>query len=352
MQDTPSLDSQRSRGDTHAATLLAETRQRERLDPIGAAQAAYDAVITAAMREGDQTVLAEALRRRAVLSHEAGEDARARAGLQQSYAVASLLADSALAAEALNTLGGLELETGHLIAAEAALTEALALARHRPDLTARIAQNLGIVANIRGDHAGAELHYAQSLAAYTELGDDHGCALAHHNLGMVMADRGRWDLAEMHYVHCLELASTTGDAHLEALCLVNQAEALLALQQLPAARRAAEAAGHTFMALASRFDLADAERVLGLVELAEGKAAAAETRLRRAMQLARETDARLTEAEAARELGRLYAESGRPAEARRFLGEAQRLFAKIGAAVDAAEVAAMLARFSGGSPTP
>ncbi|HEU4698688.1 MAG TPA: tetratricopeptide repeat protein [Gemmatimonadales bacterium] len=323
---------------------LALARQRERTLPLPEARAVYDELVVAATRESNPAVLAEALRRRAILSHQASDDATARAGLQQSYAVARLLADSALAAEALNTLGGLELETGNLVAAEAALTEALGLAAHRPDLTARIAQNLGIVANIRGDHAAAERHYTRSLAAYVELGDDHGCALAHHNLGMVMADRERWEEANAHYAQALALARAQGDAHLAALCLVNHTEALLATGDLGAARTAAEAARGTFLALAARFDLADAERVLALVERAEGAALpVVEDRLRGAMALARETGARLTEAEAARELGRLYLERGRPADARRHLAEAHQIFSHIGAAVDAADVATLLA---------
>ena len=95
---------------------------------------------------------------------------------------------------------------------------------------------------------------------------------------MVAADRGVWAEADAHYVASLELAREAGDTHLGALALLNRAEALLALGQPPAAHTAAEEARGTFEALHARFDLADAERVLGLVERAEGCLAAAETR--------------------------------------------------------------------------
>ena len=147
------------------AALLAQALELDRAECFSEAIAAYSALIVAATRADDRAILAEALRRRAVLSHQASDDATARAGLRQSYAVAMLLADHELAAEALNTLGGLELETGHLDAADEALTEAATLAARRPDLTARIAQNLGIVANIRGDHEEAQRQFERSLAA-------------------------------------------------------------------------------------------------------------------------------------------------------------------------------------------
>jgi tetratricopeptide (TPR) repeat protein len=332
-----------ARAESGSAALLARARNCERAGPIQEAHAAYEACVTAAARAGDHAVLAEALRRRAILSHEAGDDAAARAGLQQSYAVATLLGDATLAAEALNTLGGIELETGQLVAAESALTEAMSLS-NRVDLTARIAQNLGIVANIRGDHPLAEQHYTRSLAAYAEIGDTHGCAIAYHNLGMVRADRGRWRDARESYLQCLALAGSSGDDHLEAVCLVNHAEALLALDAPAEARAGVERARACFERLRSRFDLADAERVLALIELVEGDEPAAEARLHRAIELAGETGNRLTEAEAARELGRLYAGTGRWVEAERHLRRAHRAFIGIGAAVDAAEVATILLR--------
>src|SRR5262249_39369063 len=184
------------------------------------AEDAYNSLIVTAARQGDQAMLAEAFRRRAILAHQSGDSARARSALQQSYAVTTLLGDPLLAARTLNTLGGLELETRMRDARDAAVPEAAAVACDDPVLVARVYQNLGIVANIRGDHAAAEVNYRRSLAAYEGLCDTHGSAISRHNLGMLSADRGNHHEALEHYEKCRALARESGDAHLGALCQV------------------------------------------------------------------------------------------------------------------------------------
>jgi tetratricopeptide (TPR) repeat protein len=315
------------------AALLAQAGTFERAGAPREADAAYNSLIIVAARQGDQAILAEAFRRRAVLAHEAGDPARARSALQQSYAVTTILGDKGLMARTLNTLGGVELETRNLAAAEAALTEAAGLASD-PSLVARISQNLGIVANIRGDHAGAEAHYSRSLAAYELLGDAQGSAIARHNLGMLAADRREYGQALAHFEGCRALAEASGDSHLGALCRVNYAEVLLALGRGTEARSAVEDAQHTLETLEANFDAPDVQRVLALCDRADGLLRQAESRLLRARELARIADARLIEAEVARDLGRVYAESGRLEQAQAAFREAADTFAELGAAAD------------------
>jgi tetratricopeptide (TPR) repeat protein len=315
--------------------LLRQAREFELAGHVRAAEAAYDALIVSATRQDDYPSLAEACRRRAVMAHQGGDTPRARSGLRQSYAVATMLANRGLMAETLNALGGLELETRNLAAAESALTEALTLAAGHPPVLARVAHNLGIVANIRGDLAAAETHYRSSLAAFEALNDRRGSAITLHNLGMLAADRGAHADACALYRECERLADAAGDAHLAALCRVNHAESLVALGEVAEGRATVERAGRTLEAIGSRFDAPDVERVLARCERAEGQDGRAESRLRRARELAQLADARLTAAEIARDLGRLYAETGRQALARIALHEAAQVFAELGAAGEA-----------------
>jgi tetratricopeptide (TPR) repeat protein len=315
--------------------LLRQAREFELAGHVRAAEAAYDALIVSAARQDDYPSLAEAVRHRAVMAHHGGDTPRARSGLQQSYAVATMLANRRLMAETLNALGGLELETRNLAAAESALTEALTLATEHPPVLARVAQNLGIVAAIRGDLAAAEMHYRRSLATFEGLGDRRGSAIALHNLGMLAADRGAHADACALYADCERLADQAGDAHLGALCRVNHAEALVALGEVAQARATVERAGRALEALGSRFDAPDVERVLARCERAEGHDAEAESRLRRARELAHRSDARLTVAEIARDLGRLYAETGRRTLARIAFREAVQVYGDLGAVSDA-----------------
>jgi tetratricopeptide (TPR) repeat protein len=330
------------------AALLNQAQAYEQSGSLRHAEAAYNSLIVAATRQKDHATLAVAFRRRAVLAHQAGDASRARSALQQSYAVATMLGDRRLTAETLNTLGGLELETRNLAAAESALLEAEALASADPTILARVEQNLGIVANIRGEHDVAEGHYRRSLAAYEALPDPHGSAIAHHNLGMLAADREDYGGASEHFAACEELAEASRDAHLVALCLLNHAEVLVALKRPGEARREAEAAERAFQALGAHFDAADVHRVLALCDRAEGLLRQAETRLEQARELSRLTGARLTEAEVLRDLGRVCAETGRSGEAVALLRQAAQVFAGLGARGEAEATAGEATRLGVG----
>jgi tetratricopeptide (TPR) repeat protein len=324
--------------------LLNQAQAYELAGSLRHAEAAYNSLIVAATRQQDHATLSVAFRRRAVLAHQSGDTARARSALQQSYAVATMLGDRRLTAETLNTLGGLELETRNLEAAEQALLEAEALASADPTILARVEQNLGIVSNIRGDLELAETHYRRSLAAYEALPDPHGSAIAHHNLGMLAADRGDFAKASEHFATCEELAEASRDMHLVALCLLNHAEVLVALNQPVNARRNAEEAERMFQGLGVYFDACDVHRVLALCDRAEGQLGQAEARLMQARELARQTGARLTEAEVLRDLGRLYGETGRKTEGVALLREAARAFAGLGARGEAGATESEAAR--------
>src|SRR6266702_3887471 len=95
-----------------AADLLHEARERERAACLPEAIACYEAAVAAAERDGEGTILAEALRRLAVLRRHRSEVAAATALCQRSYEVARQAGNDLLAAEALNTLGGLHLSAG------------------------------------------------------------------------------------------------------------------------------------------------------------------------------------------------------------------------------------------------
>ena len=112
---------------------------------------------------------------------------------QIAHDVARQIDNDLLAAEALNTLGVLDLKTGSLEGARMNFLRALELGGQSRELWARVEQNLGILANIQGELYEALTRYGRSLEAYRGAGDEHGCAIAYHNLGMVSADRQLYD---------------------------------------------------------------------------------------------------------------------------------------------------------------
>ncbi|MCU0620872.1 MAG: tetratricopeptide repeat protein [Gemmatimonadales bacterium] len=315
----------------------------ERAGHIADALEAYRDVV-AREGAGDQCLLAEALRRLAVVHHRQGDTEEAMALCRRSLATAEAAGDRVLTADALNTLAGFEFERGDVDSARARFEGALALAGDRPALRARVEQNLGILANIQGEHQTARRHYGESLAAFERADDVHGCAIAHHNLGMVSADRGDWGEAEAHYLRCLELAEASGDVHLRGLGLLNHGEVLLARGEHEAARLNAERALAIFNDLGAQLDKPDAYALIGRVYRATGRVPLAEARLRTAVELARKSSSVLSEAEVSRELALLLQAAGRNQEALSLLNRAHQLFSRMDARVDLIDVSGRMGR--------
>lgn len=334
-------------GAARGSELLREARERERAGETAQAIERYRAAIAAAETGGDSPVLAEALRRLGIAYQQRDESLRAHDLCRQSYDVARRMGDDVLAAEALNTIGGLHLTTGALDEARSTLLRALELGAASRELRARVQQNLGILANIQGDLDEAIARYERSLAAYRECGDLHGCAITYHNLGMVSTDRAHFSAAECYFRESRALAVRTGDAYLQGLCLVNNADVDLARQRFETARDGAEEALALFDKLGARGPKADAYRVIGAVYRETGRPALAEARLRTAIDLALGAGSVLSEAEARRELALLYQLMGRNQEALGLLNAAHRLFRRLDARVDLVYVAGKMAELQG-----
>ncbi len=317
-----------------AADLLHEARSRERNACIPEAIHGYEAAISTAERNGERAVLAEALRRLAVVLHHRNESARARELCKRSYKVASDMGNDVLAGEALNTMGGLALRTGAMEDARAHFLQALERGGQSRELRARIEQNLGILANIRGDIEAAVSHYERSVESYLATNDEHGCATAYVNLGIAHTDLRQYDWSDSYFGKSFEIAERAGDAHLQGMCLVNHAEAHFVRGRYEEARRNAEAALAIFDQLDSRADKSEAYKMIGMVYRETGRPALAESRLRTSVELAVSAGSVLNEAEAARELALLMQAMGRNQDALTLLNTAHRLFGRLDARVD------------------
>ena len=317
-----------------AANLLHDARARERAACIPEAIHCYEAAISTAERTGERAVLAEALRRLAVVLHHRNESARSRELCNQSYQVACDVGNDVLAAEALNTMGGLALRTGAMEDARAYFVQALERGGQARELNARVEQNLGILANIRGDIDDAVAHYERSVEAHRATNDEHGCATAYVNLGIAHTDLKQYAKADDYFTRSFAIAERAGDAHLQGMCLANHAEAHFMRGRYDEARRNAEAALVIFDQLDSRADKSEAYKMIGMVYRETGRPALAESRLRTAIELAVSAGSVLNEAEAARELALLLQAMGRNQDALTLLNAAHRLFRRLDARVD------------------
>jgi tetratricopeptide (TPR) repeat protein len=311
---------------SHTPQLLRLGRDYDRGGRLDDAARAYEAVIELAEHTHDQALLGEALRRLAVVRQRRGTLALARTLAERSLGVAVASGHSDLVAEALNTLGGLELVIDRYEPARSLFLRATEYAREPGDLLGRIEQNLGSVESLLGNRDDARAHYHRSLQAFLAAGDEHGCAIAYHNLGMISSDLRQWGQAEGYFASSLRAVQQTGDLHLRGLALLNRAEVLLAIGKLPQARLSADAAAGIFDELHAPPELADAHRVLGIVCRESGDLVEARTRLRFAVEVAGSAGSPCGEAEALRELAVVCAISGRRTEALELVIEAGRLF--------------------------
>jgi tetratricopeptide (TPR) repeat protein len=322
-------------GSASAEELLREGRHHDLACRAAEAMECYAAVIDLT---GEPRLRAEALRRLGVLHHLRAEPEIARELCLRSCEVALLAGADDLAADACNALAGFALERGDLTEAQQRYGRALELAAENTALIAKIEQNLGIIANIRGDWSEALEHYSRSLAAYEGCADQRGCAFAHHNLGMIQADRKQWAEADRHYQISQALAVSAGDRHLGGIGLMNRAEVRLAQGDYEGAQAGAEQALSIFTEVEARRHKAGAHRLLGMVFRQRGQVALAESHLRAAIEIAASACCPLIEADAAKELATLYEAGGRRGDAVGLLMLARELYGQLKARVDLGEV--------------
>jgi putative nucleotidyltransferase with HDIG domain len=329
----------RSPGTVRAASdVLVSARERERAGCVREAMERYEAAIGQAEQGGELTILAEALRRFSVMLHQQGERERARELCNRSLDLAGRLANDLLVAEALNTLGAMLWHEGELPAARETLVRALSFGGTNSALRARVEQNLGVVANIRGDLDEARTRYESSLREYQSAGDEHGSAIAFHNLGIVSLHQRLFNDAERYLQQSLDIAERAGDLRLKGLSMLNQADVHIARQRYDEARRNAEAALVMFDQLGARDHKASAYRVIGVVYRETGRPALAESRLRSAIEMSADTGSLLGEADATQELAVLYQQMGRNADALSHLWAAHQLFTRLDARIDLVNV--------------
>lgn len=330
------------------ARALQDAMAHDRAGRADAAEEGYRDAAREAMAAGAPTVLSEALRRLSVLRQRLGRgEEPPRETCRRAHEVALAAGERALAAEALNSLAIFDLEEGEVAGAERGFEEALALAGDSARLRGHIEQNLGIVANIRGDLDAALGHYERSLGAFDAAEDERGRAIAYHNLGMMSADRRAWDAAESYFDRCLRAADALGDANLRALALMNRSEVYVARQRFDEARAGVQDALRTFDRLGEVRGKADAYKTLGVIHRETGRPVLAEERLRQATALASEHGYVLVEAEASRELAQLYREQGRNQDTLRLLNQSHRLFRRLDARVDLVDVGGKTAELEG-----
>jgi HD-GYP domain-containing protein (c-di-GMP phosphodiesterase class II) len=228
-------------------------------------------------------------------------------------------------ARALNGLALLAQVAGRLAEAEAGFRAALDLAHADESLAGSVLQNLGIVANIRGEHTAAAEWYRQGLERLERAGDQRSAASALNNLGMLHVDLQELDQAERYFQRAYDIARELGDVLMQGYVASNRVELYLA-QGLPdRARESCDEAFEIFSRLEHRRGLAESFKFYGIIYRETGKLHLAEMHLMRAVEIVSDHDS-LLEAEALRELSLVLRAQSRNREALEALNAAHTLF--------------------------
>ena len=322
------------------AGYIEAARAAERVGQRNLARSHYEEALRA-LTAGDELPTATTILRWIAGSHFADANHTAAEDcVTAAIATAEAWRDESAVGYAINMLGMFRWQQGELDAAVQLYNDARERAVRTGDakLAAITAQNLGVIANIRGDFTRALQFYQASLADYRSMGMQRDVCIALNNLGMVFTDTERWDEAELAYREAIEIVRELRDVTLRVQIEVNAVEMWVARGETAHARAAADAA----MELASQMGEAqvpgDAYRLMGVIERESGDLARAEALLQRAADVAAARQDLLLLAETSREQAEVHRRQGRNRETLQALNRAHQLFTQLRARHDLADV--------------
>jgi tetratricopeptide (TPR) repeat protein len=261
-----------------------------------------------------------------------GDAMGARAWLSAALSVARSRQDRIAERALWNQLGVACFELGILDEAEDAFLHALDLGRRDGDdlLVARASNNIGMIANIRGQRDLAVGHYQLAIPAYQRLGHVRGLAETYHNLALTAREQALLDVSDDYERRAIEFAEQArvdrlqvmGEIGLAEICMLRGDAALAEKRSLHAANRCRE--------LHDAVNEADALRIAGAARLATGRSLGAGRPLDRAVSLAREHGAALIEAESLWERAKFHVAMGNQQFAREDADGALATFTRMG----------------------
>lgn len=262
-----------------------------------------------------------------------GHPREARQWLTATLPLIERSGDRAALRKAINQLGVAEIELGALDAAEHQFGRALELARADGDdlLVAHSTNNMGAIANIRGQRAEALGLYQLAIPAYQRLGNVAGLAQSLHNMAISFRHLGQLEQASEYERRAIAYATECANGPLLALAWLERAELSLQAADAALAEVGALRAAAQFANVPDPIREADALRVVGAARLALGRVDDARVVLERGLTLAREHGSRLVEGETLRVLAECLVRYGHHDEARHALTSAVDIFGELGA---------------------
>ena len=328
------------------AALVEEAKLAERQGRRADARAAYEDALKRLHEAPEPAEASSLVRWIARTFQEEGMPDVALDCLEAALAIASANDDLAGLGHAINLKAIVHWHQGSLDEAERLYHEARQTAMRAGEdrLAAMTAQNLGVIANIRGEFDTALRHYEASLAAYRALGLPSDVCVALNNLGLLYTHLQQWDRARATYAEALQIADVLGNVSTRIMIEVNAAESLVAQSSLREAREVCDRA----MSLSRMAQDARAHgelyKVYGIIARELGDLADSEAFLTHALEIAEQRQNLLLLAEITKEKAELHHRQGRNRDTLQCLNRAHRLFAQLRAQRDLADVDCRMTR--------
>ena len=331
------------------ASLIERARGAEHVGQREQARALFEEALHS-LGSGDELPTATTILRWIAGSHfSEANHAAAEDCVTAAIATAESWGDEVAVGYAVNMLGMFRWQQGELDEAVQLYNDARERAVRTGDakLAAITAQNLGVIANVRGDFNRALQFYQASLADYRAMGLVRDVCVALNNLGMVFTDTEQWDEAERSYREAIELVDGLGDMALRVQIEVNVVEMYVARGDIARARDAANDAVQLASDMGEAHIPGDAFRLMGVIARESGDLAEAETMLYRAAEVASARHDLLLLAETAREQAEVHRQQGRNRETLQALNRAHKLFTQLRARRDLADIDRQTTRLEG-----
>ena len=269
-----------------------------------------------------------------------GDFPAAEASVAKALEVSERAGDASGKARAVNTLAAIHWSQGSHDEAQRLYIEARTIALEIGDLPVAMmtASNLGIIATVRGDDAGALRFYESALsdARGGGLVDEASNTLV--NLGLLHTNMNRFPEADRAFAEAKEACVSVGD--LSRLIRVELHIARLRIKQgeQHSARAAWEHATELVTQTGDSAAYGDVEQIGGLIARADGDVKKSEGHFLRAESIGLERSDLILQAETAKELADLYRWNGRNKDTLQRLNQAHRLFLQLQARRELADV--------------
>ena len=312
------------------AALVELAQSSERSGQRQLARQHYESALCL-LEEGQGEIASSILRRIARTWVDDGQFDVAVDCLSAALAVSEALGETLGVAHAYNSMAGCHLLRGNLDEAVVlyAHAQACAAVTGEERLKAMIAQNLGIIASMRGDVTTALDHYASSLVTYRTAGLREYVGPLLNNMGLAYTQLERFDEAHAAYDEAIEYCSSTGDATNRLLALINSTELWIARGDIEQAARLCDT---VMMEVAHSTDqraLGETHKYMGIIARTRGELERAETHFETAYTHATTREDLLLAAETARERAELSELMGKNRETLQSLSLSHRLFTQL-----------------------